>query len=85
MTTDTAVRQGPSIPTRAYYGLESKTSTLARLREHKRLAQIVQGVWLNVGVPANGPIPPTSWAYDSSIPYIKRDLAKVKAKLAVLN
>ena len=28
------------------------------------LEQIVKGVWLNVGVPANGPIPPTSWAYD---------------------
>jgi len=46
------------------------------------LEQIVKGVWLNVGVPANGPIPPTSWAYDKSIPYIKRDLAKAKAKLA---
>src|SRR6202008_1336756 len=45
------------------------------------LEQIVKGVWLNVGVPANGPIPPTSWAYDRSIPFIKRDLAKVKAKL----
>jgi len=31
---------------------------------------------------ANGPIPPTSWAYDKSIPPIKRDLAKAKAKLA---
>jgi len=39
-------------------------------------------VWLNVGVPANGPIPPTSWAYDRSIPPIKRDLARAKAKLA---
>src|SRR2546422_470149 len=46
------------------------------------LDQIVKGVWLNVGVPANGPIPPTSWAYDSTIPPIKRDLAKAKAKLA---
>ena len=46
------------------------------------LEQIVKGVWLNVGVPANGPIPPTSWAYDRSIPSIKRDLAKAKAKLA---
>jgi len=46
------------------------------------LDQIVKGVWLNVGVPANGPIPPTSWAYDKSIPPIKRDLAKAKAKLA---
>jgi peptide/nickel transport system substrate-binding protein len=27
-------------------------------------------------------VPPTSWAYDKSIPYIKRDLAKAKAKLA---
>ena len=44
--------------------------------------QIVKGVWLNVGVPANGPIPPTSWAYDKSIPPIKRDLARSKAKLA---
>jgi len=46
------------------------------------LDQIVKGVWLNVGVPANGPIPPTSWAYDKSISPIKRDLAKAKAKLA---
>jgi peptide/nickel transport system substrate-binding protein len=46
------------------------------------LEQIVKGVWLNVGVPANGPIPPTSWAYDRSISFIKRDLARVKAKLA---
>ena len=46
------------------------------------LEQIVKGVWLNVGVPANGPIPPTSWAYDSGIPPIRRDLARAKAKLA---
>ena len=44
--------------------------------------QIVKGVWLGVGVPSNGPIPPSSWAYDSSIAAEKRDLAKVKAKLA---
>src|SRR5262247_4090897 len=46
------------------------------------LDQIVKAVWLNVGVPANGPVPPTSWAYDKTIPPIKRDLAKAKAKLA---
>jgi peptide/nickel transport system substrate-binding protein len=46
------------------------------------LDQIVKGVWLNVGVPANGPIPPTSWAYDKTIAPIKRDLARAKAKLA---
>jgi peptide/nickel transport system substrate-binding protein len=45
------------------------------------LEQIVKGAWLNVGYPANGPIPPTSWAYDKSIPPIKRDLAKAKARL----
>jgi peptide/nickel transport system substrate-binding protein len=46
------------------------------------LEQIVKGVWLDVGVPANGPIPPTSWAYDKSIAPIKRDLVKARAKLA---
>jgi peptide/nickel transport system substrate-binding protein len=46
------------------------------------LEQIVKGVWLNVGVPANGPIPPTSWAYDRSIAPIRRDLVRAKAKLA---
>ena len=45
------------------------------------LDQIVKGVWLNVGYPANGPISPASWAYDRAIPHIKRDLAKAKAKL----
>ena len=46
------------------------------------LEQIVKGVWLNVGVPANGPVPPTSWAYDRSIAPIRRDLARARAKLA---
>ncbi len=46
------------------------------------IEQIVKGVWLGVGVPSNGPIPPSSWAYDSSILPVKRDVAKVKAKLA---
>jgi peptide/nickel transport system substrate-binding protein len=44
--------------------------------------QIVKAVWLGVGVASNGPIPPSSWAYDNTIPTEKRDLAKVKAKLA---
>ena len=39
---------------------------------------IVKGVWLSVGVPSNGPIAPSSWAYDSSVKPIKRDLAKAK-------
>jgi peptide/nickel transport system substrate-binding protein len=43
---------------------------------------IVKGVWLGVGVAANGPIPPSSWAYDASIPAVKRDVAKAKQYLA---
>ena len=43
---------------------------------------IVKGVWLGVGVPANGPISPSSWAYDNSIMAVTRDLDKAKAKLA---
>jgi peptide/nickel transport system substrate-binding protein len=43
---------------------------------------IVKGVWLGVGVPANGPISPSSWAYDDTIKPIKRELDKAKAKLA---
>ena len=42
---------------------------------------IVKGVWLGVGVPANGPISPSSWAYDESIKAVTRDLDKAKAKL----
>jgi peptide/nickel transport system substrate-binding protein len=35
-----------------------------------------------VGVPANGPISPASWAYDDTIKPIQRDLARAKEKLA---
>lgn len=45
-------------------------------------AAIVKTVNYGVGVPANGPIPPSSWAYDASIPVIQRDVAGAKAKLA---
>ena len=37
---------------------------------------------LGVGVPANGPISPSSWAYDDTIKPVKRDLDMAKAKLA---
>ncbi|MBA2450258.1 MAG: twin-arginine translocation signal domain-containing protein [Chloroflexi bacterium] len=43
---------------------------------------IVKGVWLGVGVAANGPISPSSWAYDDAIKPIKRDVARAKEKLA---
>jgi peptide/nickel transport system substrate-binding protein len=43
---------------------------------------IVKGVYLGVGVPANGPISPASWAYDDTIKPVKRDLDKARAMLA---
>ena len=43
---------------------------------------IVKGVYLGIGVPANGPISPASWAYDDSIKSIPRDLAQAKQYLA---
>jgi peptide/nickel transport system substrate-binding protein len=43
---------------------------------------IVKGVYLGVGVPGNGPISPSSWAYDDSIKPVERDLQKAKALLA---
>src|SRR6266851_10157527 len=39
---------------------------------------IVKGVYLGVGVAANGPISPSSWAYDDTIKPVKRDLDKAK-------
>src|SRR5205823_6173133 len=42
---------------------------------------IVKGVFLGIGVPANGPISPSSWAYDDTIKPIKRDLDKARALL----
>jgi peptide/nickel transport system substrate-binding protein len=43
---------------------------------------ITKGVWLGVGVASNGPIAPSSWAYDKEITPITRDLAKAKQLLA---
>jgi peptide/nickel transport system substrate-binding protein len=43
---------------------------------------IVKGVYLGIGVPANGPISPSSWAYDDTIKAVKRDLDKAKTFLA---
>jgi peptide/nickel transport system substrate-binding protein len=43
---------------------------------------IVKGVWLTVGAASNGPIAPSSWAYDDTIKPIARDVAKAKQLLA---
>jgi peptide/nickel transport system substrate-binding protein len=43
---------------------------------------IVKGVYLGIGVPANGPISPASWAYDDTLKPVQRDLSKAKQMLA---
>jgi peptide/nickel transport system substrate-binding protein len=43
---------------------------------------IVKGVYLGIGVSANGPISPASWAYDDSLKPVQRDLNKAKQYLA---
>jgi len=43
---------------------------------------ILKTVYFGVGAVANGPIPPSSWAYDPAFKPYTRDLAKAKAKLA---
>jgi peptide/nickel transport system substrate-binding protein len=43
---------------------------------------IVKSIYLGIGVPANGPISPASWAYDKSIPPRKQDLDKAKSELS---
>ena len=63
----------PSLAASAYSSTPpSRRSTTRPLRQAVAYAldleAIVKGVWLSVGVPANGPISPTSWAYDDDDP-----------------
>src|SRR5215813_13723831 len=49
------------------------------------LDQIVKGVWLNVGVPANGPVPPTSFPFTittANIPINVQEAEVIQAQLA---
>jgi peptide/nickel transport system substrate-binding protein len=43
---------------------------------------LVKAVYLGVGVAANGPISPASWAYDNTLKPVQRDLDKAKQYLA---
>jgi peptide/nickel transport system substrate-binding protein len=78
------------VPSLAAFGYQLNTTRPPFDNKALRLAvahgidneAITKGVWLGVGVAANGPISPASWAYDSSIPPIKRDVAKAKQFLA---
>ncbi|HEX8969208.1 MAG TPA: ABC transporter substrate-binding protein [Chloroflexota bacterium] len=38
--------------------------------------------YFGIGQIAQGPIPPSAWAYDASVSYVKRDLAAARQKLA---
>jgi peptide/nickel transport system substrate-binding protein len=43
-------------------------------------SQVLKNVFFNVGVVSNGPVPPTSWAYDSSEKIFEKvDVAKAKS------
>lgn len=44
--------------------------------------QILRIAYSGVGQIANGPLPPSLWAYDRSIPVVKRDVALAKKRLA---
>ncbi len=56
------------------------------LREAFSLAldreQLLKIAYSGVGQIANGPLPPSLWAYDQKIPVVKRDVAQAKKKLA---
>jgi peptide/nickel transport system substrate-binding protein len=79
--------EGPGV---GYQGLWMNTATgpLAEqaLREAVSLAidreALMLAAYFNVGQIANGPIPPSSWAYDPDYPVVKRDLDAARAKLA---
>ena len=43
---------------------------------------LLAAAYFGVGQIAQGPIPPSSWAYDASVSYVKRDVAAAKQKLA---
>jgi len=56
------------------------------LREAMSLAidreELLAAAYFGIGAIANGPVPPSSWAYDASVPVVKRDTKAAKAKLA---
>jgi peptide/nickel transport system substrate-binding protein len=56
------------------------------LREAVSLAvdreELLATAYFGTGAIANGPVPPSSWAYDASVPVVKRDTKAAKMKLA---
>ncbi len=79
--------EGPGV---GYQGLWMNTvkGPLANkaLREAVNLAvdreALLAVAYFGVGEIAQGPIPPSSWAFDASVPHVQRNLATAKQKLA---
>jgi peptide/nickel transport system substrate-binding protein len=86
-TPNLAYLEGPGV---GYQGLWVNTvkGPLANkaLRQAVNLAvdreALLAAAYFGVGQIAQGPIPPSSWAYDASAPTVKRDLAAAKQRLA---
>lgn len=77
------------IPALSFFGIELNTQAAPFNNVHARRAvswgvnrqEIVTSVLHNVGVVAQGPISPSSWAYSSSIAPYSYDTTKAKAEL----
>jgi peptide/nickel transport system substrate-binding protein len=86
-TKNLAYLEGPGV---GYTGLWINTAkgplATKALREAVSLAvdreELLAAAYFGTGAIANGPIPPSSWAYDASVPIVKRDVKAAKAKLA---
>lgn len=78
------------IPGLSFYGMELNTKEAPFDNVHVRRAvewavdrqEILNSVLHGIGVEAQGPISPSSWAYDSSIKPYSHDVDKAKAELA---
>lgn len=79
------------IPSLSYYGIEINTKAPPLDNIHVRRAieyavnrqEIVNNVMKGIGVVANGPIPPSSWAYDQNFAPYTYNISKAKTELAL--
>jgi peptide/nickel transport system substrate-binding protein len=79
------------IPALNFYGIEINTKAAPFDNVHVRRAveygvnrqELVNTILQGVGVVANGPIPPSSWAYDKNFEPYTYNISKAKAELAL--
>lgn len=86
-TSNLAYLEGPGVGYQGFWVNMAKGPLATKaLREAFSLAldreELLAAAYFGIGQIANGPIPPSSWAYDATLPVVKRDLAQAKAKLA---